>query len=650
MFDPSILSMLIRVFHSPIQGVARQIRRLFSERQAGQTPSEQPVDQMDRILDNIMDILRGGTIDESWLKNILNKIHQAYILPDFLREPEVQEWLNDAGVAKDLKSLAKTRILGDHQGESVILSRLAQSYSDRTVDDSNLATQTIDVVVAILSAGYVSSIPTEQHAITGIVQNLPEPIYERLDKLEEQILATLPDVVSQQTHTALAKQELSKICTLRVFNPSELNQDIQQLIQRITNGDLSKTQSSVKAEIYFWGARLCAQDNQTITLVQGYCDELKQIEPDMDVTIVDALLLEIEGEVDKALRILRDREDPDPRAVIFSILVRARGEKQALIWFDAQEDKDNKIFFTAAGWWHFVITLSKLGKWKEAADRLLRLETLESDEPALAFIEGVINSAMLLPEEFRDIVFTTVPVYRGITSISGDEARHYHARALTCFKASVDALKKIAGIELIQFINDWYLWVRLMGSDNNTVTVARQEIQQDMEDGKRAVSLIPFAWAFNIQFSEEPLQEHLAKRKLFGGLNGHEQLAEFLLLEQSMAPREVINYLQQNRESLASVISPANITIRWIESLVQDGQTDKARSFLEEHAVSLGEDDTNRLTVLIDSQDGVDPRPQLETLYKESGRLIDLKNLISHLKYVDDEGSTTTFTKRIICT
>ena len=637
MFDPSIISVLSRVFSSRIQGVARHIRRLFSERQAGQTPNEQPADQMERILDNTMDILRGGNIDDSWWKNILNKIHQSYISPEFLQEPELQDWLNEAGVANDLKSLAKTRIIGGRQDESVILARLAQSYSDRTGDVSNLATQTIDVVVAILSAGYVSSIPTEQRAITGIVQNLPEPIYERFDRLEEKISATFPDVVSQQTHTDIAKQELSKICTLRVFNPSDLQQDIQQLIQRIKNGDLSKTHSSVKAEIFFWGARLCAQDNQTITLVQRFCDELKQIEPDMDVSIVDALLLATKGEVDKALRILRDGEDADSRTVIFSILVRSRGEQHALTWYDNQEDKDNKIFFTAAGWWNLVVTLSKLGKWKEAADRLLLLETLGSDTPALAFIEGVINSAMLLPEEFRDITFTTVPVYRGITSISGEEVRHYHARALNCFKDCVEGLKKIAGSELVQFINDWYLWVRLMSPDNSAMTVARQELQQDMEDSKRAVSLMPFAWAFNIHFNEEPLQKHLAKRKLFGGLNEREQLAEFLLLEQSMEPRELINYLQQYRDRLAEVISPDYITIWWIEALVQDDQTEKARLFLEEQAVSLGDDVSNRLTVLIDSHDGVDPRPQLETLYKQSGKLIDLKNLISHLKDVDDK-------------
>ena len=637
MLDLPILSVLSRTFRSLIQGVVRHIRRLSSERQAGQILGEQSIDQMESILDDTMDRLRGENIDDSWWKKILNKIHQSYIAPDFLLESELQEWLNEDRVANDLKALAKTRIMGGRQNDSELRTRLVQSYSDRTGEVSHLATQTIDVIVAILSAGYVVSIPAEQRTLAGIVQNLPGHIDQRIDRLKKEISARGSDAITEQSHTEHAKQELSKICTLRVFNPSESQQDIQELIQRIRNGDLSATRTSIKAEILFWGARLCALDKQTLALAQRFRDELKQIEPDKDLSIVEALLLEAKGDLDNALRILRDREDSDSRAIIFSMLVRSRGKQHALTWFDKQEGKGNREFFTAVGWWHLAVSLSKVGKWKEAADRLIQMETLWSDAPALAFIEGVINSAMLLPREFREIALTTIPVCPWITSISGEEAKRYHARALTCFKDSEESLKKIAGSELVQFINDWYLWIRLMGADNNAVTVARREIQQDMQDGKRAVSLMPFAWAFKIHFNVEPLQEHLAKQQQLSGLNVYEQLAEFLLLEQSMTPREVVSYLQQYRERLAEVISLANITSWLVEALVKDDQTEKARSLLEEQAVSLGEDVSDRLTVLIDTYEGIDTRSQLESLYSKTGKWLDLKNLISYLKEADDQ-------------
>ena len=631
MLDLSILSSLSRFFVSLVRRAYQHIRRVFSERRAWQRSGKQSTDLMESILNETLDRLRGGNIDDSWWEKVLNKIEQQIITPDYLLEPEIQGWLSEDQNAKDIKALAKTQITGGRLDDPDVRARLVQSYSVQTGEVAHFAVEVIDAIVAILSAGYVVTIPAEQRPIAGIVQNLP---------LSGDVSTKIPDPISEQSHTSHAEQELSKICTLRVFNPAEAQENSQRLIQRIRNGDLSATKPSVKTEILLWGARLCALDKQSSALAQGFRDELKQIEPDKDTSIVDALLLEAKGDVNEALHILRDREDPDSRTVMFPMLVRSRGRQYALTWYDKQVGKDNNEFFTAVGWQNLAINLSKAGRWEEATNRLIHLESLWSDAPTLAFIEGVINSALFLPEDFREIAFATVPVCPGITSISGKEAEQHHARALTCFEYADEALKRIVASEVAQLINDWCLWVRLMGPDKNTVTAARQEIQQDMQDGKRAVSLMPFVSVFDIEFNKEPLEEYLAQRKQLGGLDGYEHLAELFLIEQSKEPRQVINYLQQHHESLAEVIEPAYyVTILWIEALVKEDQIEKARALLEEQAVNLGEEVSKRLTVLIDSYEGIDPRAQLETQYRETGKLIDLINLVSYLKNAGDQAA-----------
>ena len=162
------ISMLSRTFGSLIQGAIRYMRRLYSERQAGQTPDEQFANQMELILDDTMERLQRGKINEKWWKNILNQLQQSYISPDFLLELDLKKWFNEDGVADDLKELAKERIKGGHEDDPVILRRLAQSYTERTGEASNIATKIIDVVVAILSAGYIASIPPEQRALVGV--------------------------------------------------------------------------------------------------------------------------------------------------------------------------------------------------------------------------------------------------------------------------------------------------------------------------------------------------------------------------------------------------------------------------------------------------------------------------------------------------
>ena len=65
-------------------------------------------------------------------------------------------------------------------------------------------------------------------------------------------------------------------------------------------------------------------------------------------------------------------------------------------------------------------------------------------------------------------------------------------------------------------------------------------------EGTKAVELILFAWTFIIPFNVEPLKQYLDQRKQFGGLNEHELLAQGLLFERSMSPRDLVIYLEQH--------------------------------------------------------------------------------------------------------
>ena len=630
--DFSILSGTVKPF---IQRVSHHIRRLRSERQASQAPINQLVDLMEEPLDETLDRLRGGNIDNPWWENILDRIEQPYITPDFLRTPELQEWLSDNANVKKIKQFIKTRI-NDCPDDTKLYSELIRSYSVLIEDDNELAKEIIDVLVEILSAGYFAALPENQRPLAAMIQSLPRHIDRRFDNLKSQISEQGIDPVTQRAHTDNANQKLSKILCLRVFDSSKARREIQELIRRLKKGDLSVTHASTKATILFWGARLCAQDSQTIAIARDLCDELKQIEPDKDMSVVEALLLEAKGDTNKALRMLREREDSDSRSVLFSILLRTHGREHALAWFNKQKDNNDTNFLTGVGWWQLAVSLTEGGKWREAADRLLQLETLWNDAPTLAYVEGVVNSALLLPEEFRDRALTTIPLCQEIPSISGKQVGRYHARALACFEYSKDALKNIAPDETVEFISDWHLWVRLMGLDSNVVTAAREEVQQAMQNGKRAMSLMPVAWNFNIDFDTGPMEEYLAKQKLLGGLSAQELLTELLHNKQSMSPHDFISYLQQHEKNLTEVISSTNTTIWLIEALVEDGQIKKARSILEEQTENLGKVVSNRISILIDTHEGINPQEQLESLCNETGSLIDLKNLISHLKMLND--------------
>ena len=139
-----------------------------------------------------------------------------------------------------------------------------------------------------------------------------------------------------------------------------------------------------------------------------------------------------------------------------------------------------------------------------------------------------------------------------------------------------------------------------------------------------------------MEFDSEPLERYLKERRNLGGLDDHEVLAECLVSERSMGPRELISYLEQNESRLTQVIAPQLLAAMHVNALVEDGQSpEKAREVVEKYG-ELDKDHSDRLAILIEAGQGKDPRPQLEERYQQTGSLVDLRNLIVHLKSVGD--------------
>ena len=203
--DQLTLSALARVLRPVVSAVSRDLSRLRSERKAGRTSAN--ADLMESVLDETLDRLRGGRIEEAWWRRVLDRIGQKYIAPDFLRKPALQEWLADRQVGDDLKALAREMVMGGDGREPEVHDRLAQSYSKRTGEAARLAGGPIDVTVAILVAGYLASIPSEQRPLGGMLQEIKRSVDEGFGRLERSRLSSLTDPITRETHTAVTKQE-----------------------------------------------------------------------------------------------------------------------------------------------------------------------------------------------------------------------------------------------------------------------------------------------------------------------------------------------------------------------------------------------------------------------------------------------------------
>ena len=627
MTDPYMAS-LARGLIPLVKAASRKASRLHAERTASQTPGNP--DLMEINLNITLGRLRGGEIDRPWWQNILDQFGLAYIAPEYLKKPALQEWLADQHVADDLKVLAKANLMPGFSHDSEIRERLRQSYSDRTGEVGQFADLPGDIVVGILVAGYLASIPSDLQPLAGMFQALSGQLLEQAHPLP------LEDPVLHQAHTERAEHELTSILSLRPFD-SISSRRIETLLNRLQGGDLVATSDAVKTRVGYWAARLFAAETDMVQKARLLRNNLRESLTTINLAILEGLIAEAEGETDAALRHLRDHNDPDCRSIIFGILSRSRGKDSAISWFENQDNQNDPHFFEPIGWVSWSLCMGELDRWEEASDRLVALQDRWDETPALAYVEGCINAAMILPLEYRkDVLDGGFPLYVGMAPNEGAFAEGCHSRSRTCFEFLSQRLQKTGIQNLEHGIADWNLWLRLMDPRTGNAVNVHDEVRQQMTQGEQAVHLTPFAHVFDIPFDTEPLKNYLKERKSLGGLDDHELYAECFLLERSLPPRHFVDYLRQNRSRLDKVMPHQHLSQMHVNALVKDGRPNEARQVSMEYGKTVGGDHYRRLTLLIDNHEGKDTRKQLEALYHETRSPGDLRNLISYLQGIGD--------------
>ncbi len=558
----------------------------------------------------------------------------AYVAPKFFRVSPVQSWLGEKDVQIDIVSLARASVLGHLAGgQAEARKRLSESYSKHTGEPEHSGEHPINAVVSSLIAGFFASIPRNQQSLAGVFQAVSSQV-EGFDRKLDRLLERYP--VVRSTHTKVAEEELSAILALTMIDPGDALERVGNLWRRVDGRDLDAVSERVKTSVRYWASRLRASTFEAADDARSLRQGLSDGDMDESLHVLDALIKAADADADGALRMLRKEENPDARSVLLSLIVRFRGVQAALEWFADLQPEEDPEHFTAIGWRDWAVCLGSVGRWREAADGLRALASSSNWGPGLASIEGVVNAALLIPEEHRKSVFEGIPAYREAAPNLGGEARARHGRAKECFGHAVRCLSDKASEGLRNLLADWCAWVDLMDPVAARADLARSGIRERLERGDMRAGLISLAWAFGIEFNTKKLDARLVRLKRLGGLGRDELLVEVLLNHRSMSAREFATYLEGRTERLDHVISKSVTTAMLFEALLSDGQVERARAMVEKRRAHVDEELAARLDVALDAEGGTDPRGRLGAMYRESDELVDLKNLIAHLMSVDD--------------
>ena len=295
--EPS-LSSLSATLQPLAKDVFKFVSRLHAERHAGRIPITPPPSLMDDLLTGTLNRICREDANSGWWRNLLDYFGHQYITPDFLKEPALQEWLEEEEVRNDLKQLATGLIMDTGLDDVVIRERLAESYSNHTSEVQQLANGPIDVVTAILVAGYRKTIPDDQKALAGMVQTGTAQTEASIERLG-QSLPSHVDPITRLSHTESVTKELGRILLLRTLNPDKSRSGIQELARRIEGWRSRPRRRQRQAQSAIldgkavrWRCRDpgCRKGKQKAPY--------ERMTPTRDLSIIDALIAESDGNPD----------------------------------------------------------------------------------------------------------------------------------------------------------------------------------------------------------------------------------------------------------------------------------------------------------------------------------------------------------------
>lgn len=543
---------------SPLISFARALRPYFSrlhrERQASRTLFPSPEGKLiDQEFDKTLIRLKGEELKDNWLKEIRTWVEHPIVTPQFLREKEIGDWLSDEKVCDDLKTLASARLLEFAEVDGAVEERLIQAYVSVVNKHKAFAVEAIDCILNIMVAGYKESLKEPSTSLAGLTvagfkesREALQGIAQEVSVFSEKIEKLGVDDLVVSAHTDIVTKELARILKSRGFRGDRAREEIRTLVDRILGTELRHVKPEIKAKAFYWAARLHTSDAPNIPAAEKYLHQLHQLDPTFDTRIVDALILEHRGNVDGALRVLRDIHTNDGHSNIWLVISRTRSKQAAFSWFEAQTDHNDPEFFTGIGWQNFSVTLAEMGMWEKAADTLASVQDHIDDWPDLAFVEGVINTAMLLPVEMRPLVFRMNVFHPQIHAVRGPDANQRRTRAYACFDRAARLMEDMGEVERAQGAKQWTLWLQLTDDNLAIRQVAQKEVREACANGRQAIDYLQIALAFNIDFDKGPLQRYLTQRKQMGGLEGPETIAELLLAETTMTAREYAEFLEND--------------------------------------------------------------------------------------------------------
>lgn len=616
----------------PLLVLVPHLKRLHAEKSAGENPfpALNREDKLDELLDGALARLGSNDQSEAFWRGILATVQAAYTKPELFAQPSIREWLSEPQVRRDVKYIARAHSLGTDLDPEVT-ERVLDALGNRTLEARHLCSNILDITVAVLNASVVAALTSGEAVVEGRVRDVSRQVTaldKKVDTLSEGIRSAAS--LTDQLHTQELSNSLSKVVSLRIVPGSDASEQIVTLVQRMEEGDLIRAASNIKADTYYWAARIVGPARSELIVFDRYFHsytQTKHCDPEK-VRFLEAERLRLENDTAAARKAFSQIQSKDARTVMSRLILDTDGNEASIEWIESHKQPFHQVV-NEVGFRNALISLAELGRWEEAIDRAAECDTETKEKyPELYFVEGVIHAAMLVPEPVRHRVLQASDDGLHVEPIEGFSANKHRAMAIELLARARDLLHKIGGTARATACLRHLLWIRLQSPELRDAATA--ELRELLEDQEQVRDYLAIALEFGVEFDRSAIASTLKRRKLEGLEDALDIECEFRLFMSEAGPEELLSYLERNAERLANALPIRTTAALQVEALAKTGKYSLARERINRFSNQLSDEDSETFHHVIKLYEGEgldDPA----ALFEKTQDYHHLRNLLQHL-------------------
>lgn len=430
------------------------------------------------------------------------------------------------------------------------------------------------------------------------------------------------------------EERVSRLRKMRFLAGADAFAFAAHLGAALTDGDLAPASPVGRARGLAWSARVLSSQPKKREIAKQFLARARSLGQVEEVQIADAFLQAYDGELSSALGNLARLDSALARGAALMILSNIKTPDEALSWLD-----DAGLGFSALDPDGKVVALRGMlmaGRREVALSSAVSLRDEDFNEaPALLYLAASAHLAAAVPEELAGSVLTDMPFEMAGLPFADHptalaerrKAKEYYTRAsdaaasLGCVDASKDAADKALAIAC---------------RDPATNLQARAELEQSLRDSRVWLRRVPLALHFGLKLNIATVEQEIDRQlALAGGASLEAAIARLSIALTRDDPREVAEYIGRYREQLLTHINKGFIEVIEIEMLIRSNQLDLA----EERLVVLPAEmarQQKRLSALLTSARGADPREALEQQFANTNSISDLISLVHLLSQERD--------------